>query len=193
MAARDFSEMPAALARSWSNLSRRERLLIGAGLLAASIYAALSAHDWAQQQLVTFSDADDAVRTAKSTANNVYPRLRLETSKELDRARSWAYPAKSLSVAKVLLEEAVLNAALKGGITDAQVQSSETTDSVGPLYMIRLELTGTFSWTSFNDFVQNLDKQRFAYVIDTVEVPDEPKPKLRLDLRIPVTLESPSR
>jgi hypothetical protein len=185
--------IPSNISVLWDRLTQRERLLLGAGVLAVSILVPLKAHDWAEEKIVSYATATDAARTARASAETNYPAVEVRANAELARAASWAMQAKSVQVARVLLEEECLSAALKAGVTDADVHSAETIDRVGTLSFVNLEITGTFSWTGLQGTFANLSKARHAFILDGVEVPDGPKPRFRLELRAPVLADLPSK
>ena len=185
--------IPAYVSESWNRLTTRERLLLGAAALAVLVLAPLKAHDWADEKIISYAAATDAARTARASAETNYPALEVQADDELARARNWALQAKSVQLGRVLLEEECLSAALKAGVTDADVHSAETIDKAGPRSFVNLEITGTFSWTALQGIFANLAKAHHAFILDGVEVPDGPKPRFRLELRAPVSADTPSK
>jgi hypothetical protein len=185
--------IPSSVYGMWDKLTRRERLLLGAAAIAVLILLPLKAHDWTDEKIIGYAAAVDAAQTARESATTNYPQLEVQTNSELARARSWALQSNSISVARVLLEEECLSAALKAGVNDADVHSSETIAKAGPLSFVSLEITGTFSWTNLQGLVANLAKAHHALILDGIEVPDGPKPRFRLELRVPVFADLASR
>ena len=185
--------IPAYVSELWNRLTTRERLLLGAAALAVLILVPLKAHDWADDRIIGYAAASDAARTARTSAETNYPALEVQADGELARARSWALQAKSVQLGRVLLEEECLSAALKAGVTDADVHSAETIDKVGSLSFVNLEITGTFSWSALQGIFANLSKAHHAFILDALEVPDGPKPRFRLELRAPVAADLPSK
>jgi hypothetical protein len=185
--------IPSSVSGFWDRLTQRERLLLGAGALAVLILVPLKAHDWTEDKIVSYAAADDAARTARASAQTNYPALEVQAANELAHASSWALHAKSVQVARVLLEEECLSAALKAGVTDADVHSAETIDKAGQLSFVNLEITGTFSWTALQGIFANLSKAHHAFILDALEVPDGVKPKFRLELRAPVAADPLSK
>lgn len=185
--------IPSNISGLWDRLSRRERLLLGAGALAVSILLPLKAHDWAEEKVVSYAASSDAARTARASGATNFPALEVRANRELARAGSWALRAKSVQVARVLLEEECLSAALKAGVSDANVHSAETIDKIGTLSFVNLEITGTFSWTALQGIFAGLSKARHAFILDGIEVPEGPRPRFRLELRAPVLADAPPR
>ena len=185
--------IPSNVSDAWARLSRRERLLLAAGALAASVFVPLKAHDWADEKALSYQAAADAARTAAASAATNYPALDVVASRELARARGWALQTRSVPVARVLLEEECQSAALKAGINDAEVRSAEAIDTAGPFSFVSIEITGSFTWPTFQALIANLVRQGHLYVVNEIEVPDGPKPRFRLQVRAPVYVDESSK
>jgi hypothetical protein len=182
--------IPPNLSRLWGGLTQRERLLVIAAGLAASIFVPLKAHDWADERAIGYATASEAAQTAAASAATNYPALEVQASHELAKARSWAVQGKSVPIARVLLEEECLSAALKAGVTDAEVHSSETVDHAGPLSFVNLEISGAFTWPTLQALVANLSKAGHLFIVEEIEAPDSPRPRFRLAVRVPIAADA---
>jgi hypothetical protein len=155
-------------------MSRREKLLGGFMLLVVLVLAPLKAWDWSQSQMTSLT-ADKAALQAVVVQDN--PVQIRRTSRLLSQQRrqvqSWSWRSPSFDVARVLLEQEAAVAAVKAGVANPEVKSSDQPVMVGPARFVRVELSGPFTWPSFSALVQRLSSLGKGYIVDSVSVQSE--------------------
>ena len=116
----------------------RERVLLGVMVLAALIYAPISAADWRVRQEDRYIDALStraSARLAASAARRVEAAAADDTA--VEDMKTWGFEATNVAVAQVRIEQQLAKAALDVGMTsvvittDAEVETIGVTDWVG--------------------------------------------------------------
>ncbi len=182
--------IPTNLVEMFRRLTRREQLLMAPPARAPRTFIPVKARYWGDQKEQNYAAAREAEQSAAAAADTNYPALEARAHNELDKAVSWALPVKSVPIARVVLEEECLAAALKAGVPNAEVHSSETVDPAGPISFVKLEISGLFTWPALQALAAGLVEADHLFIIDGIEVPDGAKPRFRLDLRAPIRVEA---
>lgn len=131
----------------------RERVLLGVMVLAALIYAPISAADWRVRQEDRYIDALSTragARLAASAARRVEAAAADDTA--VEDMKTWGFEATNVAVAQVRIEQQLAKAALDVGMTsvvittDAEVETIGVTDWVGAEIQADLRWAPTFAF-----------------------------------------------
>lgn len=137
--------------------TRRERLLLGGLAVAAFLYAPVVALDWrtAQEERYTQATTDrSAARLTLASARRVAADPTSQAV--LDDMNSWGFTAANIDVARVLIEQRLIEDAQAVGLGNARVSTDEEAQAIGPLQWLGAEVTADLSWTAVFGFLDRL-------------------------------------
>lgn len=128
--------------------TRRERLLLGGLALAAFLYAPVASLDWRTQQ-------EDAY--VEATTDRAAARLALASARRVaadpagqavfDDMNSWGFEASNLAVARVRIEQRLVEAAAANNLANARVTTDEEAEAEGPLTWLGAQVQADLSWS----------------------------------------------
>lgn len=131
----------------------RERILLAVMVLAALIYAPISAADWRVRQEDRYVEAltsRASARLAASAARRVQAAAADETA--LEDMKTWGFEATNVAIAQVRIEQRLAKAATDAAMTnfiittDAEPETIETTQWLGAEIQADLRWTPTFAF-----------------------------------------------
>lgn len=181
--------------RAWSlptfiqRLSARERLLVASLGAIALVLLPLKALDWEQTGSTELTVAQVHLAGAQQAARGGQT---LAFSKQILAQRraihSWAWMVPSRAVGRVLLENQIATLALQSGMTAPDVKTSDIVSTVGGLDFIRLDVSAPFDWLTLSKFLTALSDTKKGFLIDAISSSTDTSPKVRLVLRVPITV-----
>jgi len=127
--------------------TRRERLLLGGLALATFLYAPVASLDWRTQQ----EDAYLEATTDRSSA-----RLTLAAARRVeadptgqaafDDMNSWGFEAANIAVARVRIEQRLVEAATAANLANARITTDEEAEAEGALQWLGAQVQADLSW-----------------------------------------------
>lgn len=181
-----FSRITAKAAETMARMSANERRLLGGLLLVALAAAPIKAASWRQEAAArneTVQAELDRVRQATGRASGG---IGAELTQQRAEVRDWSWQAESVEVGKVLVQDRISDMAEGAGLTDVDVKLADKTEAVGELQLVPMTLTASFSWAGLSGLVTAMDAAGKGFILDTVEMPDNDKPRLKVELRAPL-------
>ncbi len=152
-------------------LSTRERYLILGAAFVALTLAPLKAYDWDQAALAAYQGARadlDSQNEVLARSHTGYLRKQLESEyAAIDR---WAWPAPSLAIGRVMIEEQVSNAAEHAGLMNALIKSNEVTQHAGDVDFISVDVSAPFTWTGVDQFLHALSAKGRAFQLQSISL-----------------------
>ena len=128
--------------------TRRERLLLGGLALAAFLYAPVATLDWRTQQEDAYIEA---------TTDRAAARLTLAAARRVsadptgqavfDDMNSWGFEASNIAVARVRIEQRLVEAATAANLANARVTTDEEAEGEGPLQWLGVQIQADLSWS----------------------------------------------
>lgn len=180
------SRITATISERMARMSANERRLLGGLVLVLLAVAPIKAASWRQEAAArneTVQAELDRVRQAAGRANGG---VSSELNQQRTEVRNWSWQAESAEVGKVLVQDRISDMAETAGLTDVDVKLTDKTEAVGDIQLVSLILTANFSWAGLSGFVTAMDAAGKGFVFDSVEMPDNDKPRLKVDMRAPL-------
>jgi hypothetical protein len=169
-----------------AKMSANERRLLGGLLLVALAVAPIKAasmrHD-AELRRDTVQAELDKVRLATGRASGG---VVSELAQRREEVRNWSWQAESVEVGRVLVQDRISDMAESAGLSDVDVKLAEKAEAVGEIQLVPMTLTANFSWAGLSGFVAAMDSAGKGFILDSVEMPDNDKPRLKVELRAPL-------
>jgi hypothetical protein len=181
-----LSRINAKAAETMARMSANERRLLGGlvlVLLAAAPIKAASVREEAATRHETVQAELDRVRQATGRAAGG---VSTELTQQRTEVRNWSWQAESVEVGKVLVQDRISSMADSAGLTDVDVKLADKTEAVGEIQLVPMTLTANFSWAGLSGFVAAMDAAGKGFILDSVEMPDNDKPRLKVELRAPL-------
>jgi hypothetical protein len=169
-------------------LTARERLLVGAMVLVASILAPLKAVDMAQTAEARLVDAQTRLETARQSAGGESIAVNRRIDKELQDVQHWSWSTPSLTVAQVMLEQEMSVMAAQAHMAGVGITSADAVETVGPLHFVRLDVSASFDWLTLTAFLRALSRTHKGFVLSAASVEGDSPSKIRLLLDIPINV-----
>lgn len=128
--------------------TRRERLLLGGLALAAFLYAPVATLDWRAQQ----EDAYIEALTDRASARLTLAAARRVAADPTGQAvfedmNSWGFEASNIAVARVRIEQRLVEAAAVANLANARVTTDEEAETEGPLQWLGAQVQADLSWS----------------------------------------------
>lgn len=184
----------------------RERLLLGGLVLGAFLYAPLAASDFRTEQADRYADLSSeraAARLALASVQRAQSGLGEKAA--LEDMRTWGFQASNVEVARVLIEQRLLEEATRAGLSDIRIATEDDLETVGPTRWINAELTAELRWSGTFAFLESLTAwpegfrvRGFQYDLPVIR-PNQQQVgtfqnsdpgDLRMTLSFPVTIEA---
>lgn len=173
-----------ALQARLARTTPRERLLLGALILGALVYAPLVAMDWRARQ----EDRYTTAQADQSTARLALGASRSIAAQAPDQAaiedmQTWGFEAGNVAIAQVMIEQRLLEAASAAELSEVRITTDAEIEDIGPTQWLGGELQADLRWTPTFQFLESLAQwpegfrvTRFRYEITTPAdyVPTEP-------------------
>ena len=127
--------------------TRRERLLLGGLALAAFLYAPVATLDWRTQQEDAYIEATTDRASARLTLAAAR-RVAADTTGRavFDDMNSWGFEASNIEVARVRIEQRLVEAATAANLANARVTTDEEAETEGPLQWLGAQVQADLSW-----------------------------------------------
>lgn len=135
----------------------RERLLLGSLVMGAFVYAPLAASDFRTEQADRYAELSSeraAARLALASVQRAQSGLGEEAA--LEDMRTWGFEASNVEVARVLIEQRVLEEATRAGLTDIRISTEDDLETIGPTQWINAEFTAQLRWSGIFAFLESL-------------------------------------
>lgn len=135
----------------------RERVLLGALVLGAAIYAPVAALDARSAQADAYIDAISEQSTARLTANAA--RRVADGAADrlaLDDMNAWGFEASNPAVAQVLIEHRLLEAAETVALPNPRITTNAKVEDIGPTQWLEAEVQADLRWGSTFAFLDKL-------------------------------------
>ena len=180
------SRINAKIADAVGRMSANERRLLGGLVLVLLCVAPIKAASWRQEAAARHETVQaelDRVRQSTGRANGG---VNSELNQQRTEVRNWSWQAESAEVGKVLVQDRISDMADTAGLTDVDVKLADKTETVGDIQLVSMTLTANFSWAGLSGFVSAMDAAGKGFILDSVEMPDNDKPRLKVALRAPL-------
>jgi hypothetical protein len=162
-------------------LSPRERAMAAAFLATIAAYAAVSAFDWSVRV------RDEAAQAATDLAIAEQERAQLASGvtqelvdRQMQRLRSFAFTAQTLSIARVAAQSRLEQLATEAGILNVRVTPDSEIVGEGDVRAQTFTLQGSFDWTSFLVLITSLASSPESLTVLGVSVDHSTAPSFRL-------------
>ncbi len=146
-----------ALRERLSRTTRRERLMLGGLALAVFLYAPIAVLEWRSAQTdayVTALTERSAARLALASARRVAADP--AQSAVLDDMNSWGFEASNIAVARVRIEQRLLEEAAAAGLANPRVTVAEEIETIGPIQWLDAEVQADLTWAGTFGFLDGL-------------------------------------
>ena len=186
-----LSSINVKVAETMARMSAKERRLLGGLVLVLLAVAPIKAAGWREEAATrheTVAAELDRLRQATGRANGG---VSSELAQQRAEVRNWSWQAESVEVGKVLVQDRISSMAEDAGLSEVDVKVAEKTETAGEVQLVPLTLTANFSWPGLSAFIASMDAAGKGFILDTVEMPDNDKPRLKVELRAPLVIRPP--
>ncbi len=181
----------------------RERVLLGALVLGAALYAPVHALERQNLQSEAYVEALSEQSTARLAAQSAQRVMASATNAALiEDMKTWGFRAQNSAVAQVLIEQRLVAAADKVGLTNPRITTQSTVEYEGPTQWMFAEVQTDLRWDPSFSFIDAIGEwpegfrvTSFRYEIQpsrSAPRPDEVAPAdqgtIRIGLAFPVRL-----
>ncbi len=126
----------------------RERVLLGALVAGAILYAPIAALDARDRAEIAYADAlsaRDTARRARVQAVNSNDRAARELA--ITDMQDWGFSGANLDIVRVRIEQALTSAATDAALPRAAVETTQTATTTGPVTWVSAQVQGDLLWT----------------------------------------------
>ena len=137
----------ALLSARFARTTPRERLLLGALVASAVLYAPVAALEARDNAAVAYADAlsaRDTARRARVQAVNATNRAAHDMA--LRDMRDWGFEGGNLDIVRVRIEQALSTAAADAGMTGVAIETNEAAAPTGPVTWVSAQVQGDLLW-----------------------------------------------
>ncbi len=184
--------MPAASAQ-FARISARERKLLAGLALAALVVAPVKTFDWAQaageRQVQAQQALDTALQAARGARGGGVQGQLAQQRKDI---ANWSWQAPSAPIGRVVAQDQITSIAIRAGMTGAEIKPADKIEKIGEVDFAKIEIDAPFAWPSFTAFLSGLAATGKGFMIDSLTVQDDVKPRLKLVLKLPIAVISAS-
>jgi hypothetical protein len=136
-----------ALVARLQRTTPRERVLLGVMVLAALVYAPISAADWRTRQEDRYVDALTSRASARLAASAA---RRVEAAAADDSAvedmKTWGFEAANVAIAQVRIEQRLAKAATDAGMTNFTITTDSEPEMIGVTQWLGAEIQADLRW-----------------------------------------------
>ena len=128
--------------------SARERLLLGAlvgGAILYAPFAAMDARDRAETAYVDALSARDTARRARVQAVNANNRAARDLA--VRDMSDWGFEGSNIDIVRVRIEQALAGAATDAAMTGTAIETGEAAIATGPVTWVSAQVQGDLRWT----------------------------------------------
>ncbi|WP_287898988.1 hypothetical protein [Brevundimonas sp.] len=135
----------------------RERVLLAVLVLGALVYAPIAASDWRAAQETRYVDAMSE-RSSARLAAAAARRIEAATADQaaLEDMETWGFEASNVAVAQVRIEQQLVEAATRAGLTNLRVTTDSEVETIGPTQWLGAEVQANLLWTPTFAFLDAL-------------------------------------
>ena len=187
----NLSSLNAKVAERMAGMSANERRLLGGLVLVLLAAAPIKAASWRQEAATRHETAQTELDRVRRTTGGANGGVGGELAQQRAEVRNWSWQAESVEVGKVLVQDRISDMAESAGLGEVDVKLGENTETRGEVQLVPMTLTANFSWTGLSGFVTAMDAAGKGFILDTVEMPDNDKPRLKIELRAPLVIRAP--
>lgn len=194
------------LKESLRRTTTRERILLGALVLGAAVYAPVAALEWRTTQADRYIEALSEQSTARQTANTAR-RIAAGAADRLalEDMNSWGFEAGNPAVAQVLIEQRLLETATASNLPSPHITTNAQVETIGSTQWLEVEVQSDLRWDPTFTFLDKLGEwpEGFRVTAFRYEVTppnpllvgaDAPPPsgKIRIGLAFPIRISNPA-
>lgn len=135
----------------------RERVLLAVLVLGALVYAPIAASDWRAAQENRYIDAVTE-RSSARLAAAAARRIEAATADQaaLEDMETWGFEASNVAVAQVRIEQRLVEAATRAGLTNLRVTTGSEIEAIGPTQWLGAEVQANLMWAPTFAFLDAL-------------------------------------
>lgn len=111
-----------------------------------------------------------------------------QLASERGAVQAWSWRAENAEVGSVLVQNRLAEMAEQAGLADIDVKVNGKAVQAGGVHLVPLELTADFNWRGVSGLLSSMESSGKGFVIDSVQKPDSDKPRLKLNVRVPIVL-----
>lgn len=186
MAMPALADLNAQAAGLVARLKPSERRLLSLLALAALIGVVVLALDVAQKASARNTTAQAGLDRARQVLRRNQGSAAGQVAEVRSQVRAWSWQADTTEVGKVLIQSEVADIAKKAGLSEVEVKVADKVQDEGEVKLVTLDVTAPFTWPGLAAFLEGLEGAGKGYVLDTVQLPDDDKPRLRVIIRAPL-------
>lgn len=179
------SRLNTAIGDQFARTTPRERKLLAGLLLIGLIVAPIQAYGWMQDAEARHVEAQATLETAKRSSR---AGIQAQIAKQRQDVRGWSWQASSPAVGRVIVQDKIRQLATEAGMTEVEIKSADKIEEAGEVSLIRVELAAPFRWSSFTAFLFSLNRYGKGFLIDSLVLQDDEKPKVRMVLKLPLVV-----
>ena len=180
------SRINAKIADTVGRMSANERRLLGGLVLVLLAVAPIKAASWRQEAAARHETVQAELDRVQQSTGRANGGVSSELNQQRTEVRNWSWQAESAEVGKVLVLDRISDMADTAGLTEVDVKLADKTEVAGDIQLVSMSLTANFSWAGLSGFVSAMDAAGKGFILDSVEMPDNDKPRLKVDLRAPL-------
>jgi hypothetical protein len=181
-----LSRINAKAAETMARMSANERRLLGGLLLVVLAAAPIKAASMRQEAAARNETVQAELERVRQATGRAAGGVATELTQQRAEVRNWSWQAERVEVGKVLVQDRISTMADTAGLTDVDVKVADKTEPVADIQLVPLTLTANFSWAGLSGFVAAMDAAGKGFILDSVEMPDNDKPRLKVELRAPL-------
>lgn len=181
-----LSKITAKAAETMAKMSANERRLLGGLVLVVLAAAPIKAASMRQEAAARNDTVQAELDRVRQAAGRAAGGVSTELTRQRAEVRDWSWQAESVEVGKVLVQDRISSMADNAGLTDVDVKLADKTEAVGDIQLVPMTLTANFSWAGLSGLVTAMDAAGKGFILDSVEMPDNDKPRLKVELRAPL-------
>ena len=174
------------IARRFAQLTARERGGLAALAALASVFATLSAFEWALDAAqMAQAQRDARVEADAAFRRQTNPTFRERVGLAAGQVWRWSIVEASAGSAQARVVSEIESLASQAGLANVVVEPvSETNETRGRMSAVSVTLTADFSWASFLALLDGISAADASYMIDAVEVSGSSGEGGRVSMRV---------
>jgi len=166
-----------------ARLSVRERRLLALLALVALVVAPVVAVSRMQDAKSRNIEAQAALEQAQGGGRGG---LTADLVRSRQQIRAWSWQAATPEIGRVIVQDSIRRIAAEAGMSEVDLRSSDRIETAGEVSFVRVDLSANFDWKSFTAFLSGLGAYGKGFMVESMNVQDNDKPKLRMTLKMPV-------
>ncbi len=186
----------------------RERLLLGGLIFAVLVYAPIAAMEWRDVQRDRYIDAvteRGAARLAQAASRRIAAAAPDEAA--IKDMKTWGIEAGNLAIAQVILEQKLVEATTKAGLTGIKITPDTEIKVIGPNQWLGSDVQADLRWTPVFAFLDALAVWPEGFTVTGFKYEMAPQPsfgpqpgqiisppqgRVTISVAIPVSITAPT-